>query len=85
MVKDSGSKMSRMRDFGQRLRISDVCRSVAEANMGRGSARAEPDIRCYTPRAVAIAEARVQRGATERSEFKKYFSIKFILIGFFIQ
>ena len=52
--------------------------------MGRGSARAEPDIRCYTPRAVAIAEARVQRGATERSEFKKYFSVKYILIGFYL-
>jgi len=27
--------------------------------------------------------ARAQRGATERSEFKKYFSIQCILIGFF--
>jgi len=38
---------------------------------------------CYTPRAIAIAKARAQRDATERSEFKKHFSIKFILIGLY--
>ena len=45
--------------------------------------RDKPYIPCYTPRVVAIAEARVQRDAAERSKFKKYFSIKYILIGFY--
>src|SRR3989338_4729682 len=44
--------------------------------------RAEPYIPCYTPRAKRSG-ARAQRGATERSEFKKYFSFNRILIGFF--
>ena len=35
--------------------------------------RSEPYMRCYTPRAKRSV-ARVQRGATERSEFKKNFS-----------
>jgi hypothetical protein len=43
---------------------------------------AEPFIPCYTPRAKRSV-ARAQRGATERSEFKKYFSINIILIVFF--
>lgn len=43
--------------FTQRPYISDVLRSVAEQNMGRVAASREPDIiRCYTSRAVAIAE-----------------------------
>jgi len=50
-----------------------------------GEGRAEPRTAyavLYAP-SRSIAEARAQRGATERSEFKKYFSINIILIGFF--
>ncbi len=46
-----------------------------------GEPSPEPHTLCYTPRADH-REARAQRGATERSEFKKYFSFNFILTGF---
>ena len=48
----------------------------------RGEPSPEPYIPCYTPRAKRSV-ARAQRGATERSEFKKYFSFNRSLIGFF--
>ena len=50
--------------------------------MGKG--RAEPRTAyavLYAP-SRSVAKARAQRGATERSEFKKYFSFNFILTGF---
>ena len=50
-----------------------------------GEGRAEPRTAyavLYAP-SRSVAEARAQRGATERSEFKKYFSINCILTGFF--
>ncbi len=49
-----------------------------------GEGRAEPRTAyavLYAP-SRSVAEARAQRGATERSEFKKYFSFNFILTGF---
>jgi len=52
-----------------------------EQNMGEG--RAEPRTvyaMLYAPTTVG---RRAQRGATERSEFKRYFSINFILTGFY--
>ena len=48
------------------MRISDVCRSETEANMGRGSARAEPDIVSYTR--VSEARAKVQRLLESKKE-----------------
>lgn len=49
-----------------------------------GEGRAEPRTAyavLYAP-SRSVEEARAQRGATERSEFKKYFSFNFILTGF---
>ncbi len=49
-----------------------------------GEGRAEPRTAyavLYAP-SRSVAEARAQRGATERSEFKEYFSFNFILTGF---
>ena len=46
-----------------------------------GEGRAEPRTAyavLYAP-SRSVAEARAQRGATERSEFKKYFSFFFVL------
>ena len=54
---------------------------IYESKYGSSDGRSEPDILCYTPRAKHSV-ARAQRGATERSEFKKYFSFNFILTGF---
>ena len=48
--------------------MCDILRNAVEQNMGERSATSEPHILCYTPRAVAIAEARVQRGATNGSK-----------------
>jgi len=48
-----------------------------------GEGRAEPRTAYAVLYAPTTEGRRAQRGATERSEFKKYFSFNFILTGFF--
>jgi hypothetical protein len=48
-----------------------------------GEGRAEPRTAYAVLYAPTTNGRRAQRGATERSEFKKYFLIQCILIGFF--
>jgi hypothetical protein len=47
-----------------------------------GEGRAEPRTAYAVLYAPTTEGRRAQRGATERSEFKKYFSFSLILIGF---
>jgi hypothetical protein len=47
-----------------------------------GEGRAEPRTAYAVLYAPTTEGRRAQRGATERSEFKKYFSFNFILTGF---
>ena len=55
------------------------CFARYEQNMGERRQERTSYTVLYAP---TTSGRRVQRGATERSEFKKYFSIKFILIDF---
>ena len=61
--------------------VKDI-RSFATKEQNLGEGRAEPRTVYPLLYAPTTEGRRAQRGATERSEFKKYFSVIFILIGF---
>jgi len=66
--------------FTQRSSVCDVFATNGSKNMGEG--RAEPRTAYAVLYAPTTEGRRAQRGATEKSEFKKYFSFNFILMGF---